>query len=526
MTSLRAYLQTKVARRVFGLFFICAVVPTVTLIAAGYWLVARELRSQAAWQLAQAGKISGALLLARIHAAAGDLAEVQQSILKQRARPTPNDRLRSLTLVRQGLPPSTLAGSPVRELPTVSPAVRTHLASGRAALLVGPQAKPGVFLVRSHSHSAQLWSEISPTYLWGVRENESIAPAGVDICVHADLPPAVLYCSTGRQLQASGNLATGTSSVFLGYEFSAPSWKVVLQQPLISASAIAEFGHTVILTGILGLSLVVLASSVLLRQSLDPVVRLQEGTRRLAAGNFTTPVQVTSGDEFEDLAGSFNSMATDLHLSIERLNAMSWSTLEALGRTIDANSPWTAGHSDRVTRLSMAIGRRLGLGPDDIDRLHRGGLLHDIGKIGIAPAILDKPGPLTATEMALVREHPVVGARILEPIRAFADVLGIVRHHHERFNGHGYPDGLGGDRIPRLARVTAVADVYDALVSDRPYRRRWEVDRTVRYIAHSRNIHFDPEVVAAFLELAGSADWAEATRDTMIPRRQLLADSA
>ena len=526
MTSLRAYLQTKVARRVFGLFFICAVVPTVTLIAAGYWLVVRELRSQAAWQLAQAGKISGALLLARIHAADGDLAEVHRAILKQSARPTPVDRLRSVLLVRNGLPPSTLAGTAVLKLPEVNAAAGTHLASGRAALLVGPQAKPGVFLVRSLSHSAQLWGEISPTYLWGLRENESIAPAGVDICVHADSPPAVLYCSTGRQLQASGNLATGTSSVFLGYEFSAPSWKVVLQQPLISASAMAEFGRTVILTGVLGLALVVLASNVLLRQSLDPVVRLQEGTRRLAAGNFSTPVQVTTGDEFEDLAGSFNAMATDLRMSIERLNEMSWSTLEALGRTIDANSPWTAGHSDRVTRLSMAIGRRMGLGPEDIDRLHRGGLLHDIGKIGISPAILDKPGPLTSAEMALVRQHPVVGARILEPIDAFADVIGIVRHHHERFNGQGYPGGLAGKQIPKLARVAAVADVYDALVSERPYRARWEVDRAVRYIAHSRNIHFDPEVVAAFLELAASAEWAEATMDSTITRRRLLADSA
>jgi putative nucleotidyltransferase with HDIG domain len=528
MTTLRAYLQTKVARRVFSLFLVCAVVPTVTLIAAGYWLVARELRSQAAWQLAQAGKISGALLLSRIQAADRDLAEVHRTIRRQRTRLTPQARLRRVQLVRNGLPPSTLSGSPTLKLPEVNPDVSVHLASGRAALVVGHEGKAGVFLVRSLSPSAQLWGEISPDYLWGDGEDEPVAPTGVDICVYAASTPEPLYCSSGRQLlnDSGEGLVTGTSSIFLGYEFSAPPWTVLLQQPLISASAMAEFGRTVILTGVLGLSLVVLASSVLLRRSLDPVVRLQEGTRRLAAGNFSMPVQVTTGDEFEELAGSFNSMATELHLSIERLNGMSWSTLEALGRTIDANSPWTAGHSDRVTRLAMAIGRRLGLGSDDIDRLHRGGLLHDIGKIGIPRAILDKPGPLTLTEMALVREHPVVGARILEPIDAFADVIGIVRHHHERFNGQGYPDRLAGDQIPKLARIAAVADVYDALVSERPYRARWEVDRAIRFIAHSGNIHFDPAVVAAFLELAGSADWDEATRELMITRRQLLPESA
>ena len=527
MTLLRAYLQTKVARRVFGLFFICAVVPTVTLIAAGYWLVARELRSQAAWQLAQAGKISGALLLARILAANGDLAEVHQTILKQRPRPTPLDRLRSVMLPRDGWPPSTLSGSPAPELPEVDAATRMHLASGRAALLVGRGGTPRVFLVRSLSRSTQLWGEIAPAYLWGDSEAETVAPAGADICVHTASSPEPLYCSPARQAEGeSGALATGTSSIFLGYEFSAPPWSIVLQQPLISASAMAEFRRTVVLTAVLGLSVVVLAGNVLLRRSLDPVARLQEGTRRLAAGDFSTPVVVATGDEFEDLAGSFNAMATDLHLSIDRLSEMSWSTLEALARTIDANSPWTAGHSARVTRLAMAIGRQMGLGPEDIDRLHRGGLLHDIGKIGISPAILDKPGPLTSAEMALVREHPVVGARILEPIHAFADVIGIVRHHHERFSGQGYPDGLRGDQIPKLARVAAVADVYDALVSGRPYRARWAPDRAIRYIAHSRSIHFDPVVVAAFLELAGTTEWAEATRDSTITRQALLADSA
>jgi putative nucleotidyltransferase with HDIG domain len=350
--------------------------------------------------------------------------------------------------------------------------------------------------------------------------------------------PAPLYCSPGtrtdfqeRQRGEGGtaesvDVVHGRSSLFLGFDFAAPPWTVVLEHPVISDSAMESFRRTVALTAIMGLSLVVLASNVLLRQRLDPVARLQEGTRRLAAGDFGAQVDVTTGDEFEDLAASFNSMATGLHQSIERLSMMSWSTLEALARTIDANSPWTAGHSERVTRLSVAIGRRMGLEHDEIDRLHRGGLLHDVGKIGISPAILDKPCALTPEEMAVVQEHPTVGARILEPIAAFADVIGIVRHHHERFDGQGYPDGLRGEQIPLLARVTAVADVYDALVSDRPYRPRWDDERVLRHITDMAGIHFDPTVVRAFLALADSAEWAEATSGLRAPPRRLLIASA
>jgi putative nucleotidyltransferase with HDIG domain len=271
----------------------------------------------------------------------------------------------------------------------------------------------------------------------------------------------------------------------------------------------------VILTIVIGLSLVVFASNVLLRQRLDPLARLKDGTRRLAEGDFEAQVQVATGDEFQELAASFNSMAVELRDQFEQLQGMSWATLETLARTIDANSPWTAGHSERVTRLSMVIGRQMMLGQDEIDRLHRGGLLHDVGKIGIPSAILDKPSALTPAELDLVREHPVVGARILEPIRAFKDVMGIVRHHHERYDGTGYPDRLAGDRIPLLARVAAVADVYDALVSDRPYRSGWSSERAVEHIARNSGRHFDPAVVRAFLALTEAPGWAERVGETM-----------
>jgi HD-GYP domain-containing protein (c-di-GMP phosphodiesterase class II) len=159
----------------------------------------------------------------------------------------------------------------------------------------------------------------------------------------------------------------------------------------------------------------------------------------------------------------------------------------------------------------MAIGRQMQLGEDEIERLHRGGLLHDVGKIGIPPAVLDKPGALDPEELAIVQAHPVVGARILQPIGAYEDVIGIVRHHHERFDGDGYPDRLAGARIPFLARVLAVADVYDALVSDRPYRAGWVPDAAISHISERAGSHFDPDVVKAFLDLVDGEQWAAAT---------------
>jgi putative nucleotidyltransferase with HDIG domain len=183
-----------------------------------------------------------------------------------------------------------------------------------------------------------------------------------------------------------------------------------------------------------------------------------------------------------------------------------WETLEALARTIDAKSPWTHGHSIRVTETALEIARHMGLPAPELERLHRGGLLHDIGKLGVPPEVLDKPGRLTDGEMTQMRQHTEIGARILQPISALREVLPIVRSHHERWDGLGYPDNLAGEEIPIGARILAVADVWDALSSERPYREAWSVDRVVGLLREGRGTHFDPRVVDAFLELLGADD--------------------
>lgn len=185
----------------------------------------------------------------------------------------------------------------------------------------------------------------------------------------------------------------------------------------------------------------------------------------------------------------------------KRLDRLNWGALTALARAIDAKSEWTAGHSERVTKLALKIGRALGLTQEQLDNLHRAGLLHDIGKIGTPAELIDKSERLTAEEQKIVNEHPSIGERILEPIEAYAEIIPIVRQHHEWFNGKGYPEGLTGKEINLCARILAVADVYDALSSERPYRAAMEPDQTLQIIEENSGSHFDPVVVEAFLRV-------------------------
>jgi len=186
---------------------------------------------------------------------------------------------------------------------------------------------------------------------------------------------------------------------------------------------------------------------------------------------------------------------------LEEMDQLGWGTLKALARTVDAKSSWTAGHSTRVTNIALKIASALAISPKKLDDLHRAALLHDIGKVGIPLSILDKPGALDDEEYTMIKKHPLIGARILEPIRSYKDVLPIVLQHHERFDGKGYPSGLSGNEIDIGARILSVADVYDALKSDRPYRKGWALDRVVDLITEEAGRQFDPVVVEAFLAI-------------------------
>jgi len=152
-----------------------------------------------------------------------------------------------------------------------------------------------------------------------------------------------------------------------------------------------------------------------------------------------------------------------------------------------------------VADSARAIGVRMGLGTADLDALYRGGLIHDIGKIGVPDSILLKPGPLDREEETRMHLHPLIGENIVAPLRTGQNLLPIIRNHHEHFDGTGYPDRLSGNNIPRLARIVSVCDAFDALVSDRPYRARKSADEAMAVLMAGAGRQWDPEVVAVFI---------------------------
>ncbi len=195
------------------------------------------------------------------------------------------------------------------------------------------------------------------------------------------------------------------------------------------------------------------------------------------------------------LENRVRSATQDLEQAFQDLNTAYDMTLAALSSAIDAREAGTGHHSRRVTLISMAFAERLRLPKEKLNDLSRGALLHDIGKIGIPDSILLKPGQLTAEEMMVMRRHSEIGFRILEPIPFLADAAVIVHHHHENFDGSGYPSGLSGTSIPWGARIFAVADALDAMTSDRAYRKAVSLDEALAELNRCSGTQFDPEVV-------------------------------
>ncbi len=176
-------------------------------------------------------------------------------------------------------------------------------------------------------------------------------------------------------------------------------------------------------------------------------------------------------------------------------------TLRSLANALEAKDAYTAGHSERVARWAVLLARRLGLTEAQTEEIRAVAVLHDIGKIGMPESILNKPGRLTDAEMALVKTHPVTGAQILQPLQSFQHYIPIVRHHHEWFNGHGYPDHVGGGELPVTVWIAAAADAFDAMTSNRPYRKMQTLDFAFSELTNGMGSQFNPECVKAFMDL-------------------------
>jgi putative two-component system response regulator len=179
------------------------------------------------------------------------------------------------------------------------------------------------------------------------------------------------------------------------------------------------------------------------------------------------------------------------------------SVLFALARSIEGKDPYTEGHCERLSGYSARLGERIGLAEDQVIALRRAGVVHDIGKVAVSDAILLKPGRLTPEEFRVIQEHPVIGERICAPLKSFRLLLPIIRHHHEKLNGSGYPDGLKGEEIPVTARVLQIVDVYDALTTQRPYKPALSREEALEIMSEEvKKGWWDPEIFQKFCQMA------------------------
>ena len=258
----------------------------------------------------------------------------------------------------------------------------------------------------------------------------------------------------------------------------------------------------------LGSALLVLLIGFFFAQKLsDPVRELAAGAHRIASGDFSQRIEVKSRTELGDLGNSFNVMTDqieryirDLQNSARENRELFLGTVKSLAAAIDGKDPYTRGHSERVSRMSVAIAQRLGLHDDECEKIRISALLHDVGKIGIDDSILKKPAALTDEEYEIMKQHPQKGYKIMSQIPAMKEFLAGMYMHHEMVNGQGYPQGLKGDDIPLMGRIVAVADTFDAMTTDRPYQKAMKFEDALSRIESFVGTRYDPAVVSALSE--------------------------
>lgn len=252
----------------------------------------------------------------------------------------------------------------------------------------------------------------------------------------------------------------------------------------------------------------IFASSLLASFLIKPIKELSVGVDELKSGAAKKPLRVYSHDELGDLTRNFNEMSSQIAEQRDKLNKYAQDLEEAyvsivkvVAAAIDARDSYTHGHSARVAQLSLLIGRQIGLSHDDLTDLEVACLFHDVGKIKTPDSILLKPDKLSPAEYKEMMHHVEYGASILSWAPSLAKYIPSTRHHHEWHNGKGYPDGLAGDSIPLFAAIIAISDTFDAMTSDRPYRKALSGDDALKEIARMSGIQFRPDLASVFIEL-------------------------
>jgi HD-GYP domain-containing protein (c-di-GMP phosphodiesterase class II) len=258
-----------------------------------------------------------------------------------------------------------------------------------------------------------------------------------------------------------------------------------------------------------------------------PIQKLAEGARRLAEGDYATRVHIRSRNEVGVLADAFNQMGDEIQKAIEEIRKAAatnkelfMGSIRMLANAIDEKDPYTRGHSERVAYYSMALARQLGMSPEEVERVHLSGIIHDVGKIGIEDKILRKASALTEEEYDLMKQHPTKGAHILEAVPLLKEMAGAGLMHHENVDGSGYPDGLKGDDIPLLGRIVSVADAFDAMTTDRPYSKAMTFEAALARLRMLAGKKFDEACVTAFEKAAeaGELTPAKARRASVAAR--------
>jgi len=288
---------------------------------------------------------------------------------------------------------------------------------------------------------------------------------------------------------------------------TALDWAVVVQKPQLEAyRGVVEMQRTARLLAVLAVLLSIGVSIFAARRITNPLQILTRSGRALARGDFSQRVHLRSRTEIGELAATFNTMSQELEHFVEDLKraaeenrALFLGSIQMLAGAVDEKDPYTRGHSDRVTRYSLMIGKELNLPAAFMETLQISAQLHDVGKIGIEDQILKKPGALTAEEFEVMKTHTTKGANILRPVTQLAEMLPGIELHHEALDGRGYPYGLTGDQIPLLARVIAVADTFDALTTNRPYQHAHTPEEALKIIQNLAGKRLDPEPVAALM---------------------------
>lgn len=252
------------------------------------------------------------------------------------------------------------------------------------------------------------------------------------------------------------------------------------------------------------LSLIIILVLVILlfiRQSVKPIRQLIAEMNSFAAGNKDIVVNVSAQDEIGQLAKSFDLMIKKILLEEGKTKEVYLGIIATLAKALETKDAYTLGHTERVTEYAVKIAQHMGLKADDIEVIHKAALIHDIGKIGIKSEILNKKETLNEEDWKVIKTHPIMGINILSPMKILGNMLPIIRYHHERYDGAGYPEGLSREDIPLGARILSVADSYDAMTSDRPYHERFPIEQAIAEIKNNSGTQFDPDVVEALLAI-------------------------